>query len=113
PPESILNVYQLGFGTVCGICTGVFVKKGLRALAFVLGGIFVLLQYLSSRKFISVDWARLAGKYDETFGTPSASGNKATPTIQAAWNWFVDFVTANFQQRASFIAGLVLGIRLG
>lgn len=44
PPESILSVYELGFGTVCGICTGVFIKKGLRAIAFLLGGVFVLLQ---------------------------------------------------------------------
>ena len=44
PPESVLNVYQLGFGTVCGICTGVFLKKGLRAIAFFLGGLFVLMQ---------------------------------------------------------------------
>jgi FUN14 domain-containing protein 1 len=40
----MLDVYQLGFGTVCGICTGVFLKKGLRAIAFLLGGVFVLLQ---------------------------------------------------------------------
>ena len=44
PPESILNFYQLGFGTVAGICTGIFVKKGLKAIAFALGGMFVLLQ---------------------------------------------------------------------
>jgi hypothetical protein len=44
PPSSMLDVYQLGFGTVCGICTGVFLKKGLRAIAFLLGGVFVLLQ---------------------------------------------------------------------
>lgn len=43
-PESMLNVYQLTFGTVCGICTGVFLKKGLRAIAFLLGGVFVLMQ---------------------------------------------------------------------
>ena len=44
PPESILDLYQLSFGAVCGVCTGVFVKKGLRAIAFLLGGVFVLLQ---------------------------------------------------------------------
>lgn len=44
PNESILSVYQLGFGTVAGICTGVFLKKGLRAIAFLLGGVFVFLQ---------------------------------------------------------------------
>lgn len=44
PPQSMLSFYELGFGAVCGICSGVFVKKGLRAVAFILGGLFVLLQ---------------------------------------------------------------------
>lgn len=44
PPHSSLSGYQLGFGAVCGICAGVFVKKGLKALAFLLGGVFVLMQ---------------------------------------------------------------------
>ena len=42
--KPIVNVYELSFGTVCGICAGVFVKKGAIALAYVFGGIFVLLQ---------------------------------------------------------------------
>jgi len=44
PPHSDLSAYQLGFGAVCGICTGIFVKKGLKAIAFLLGGVFVLMQ---------------------------------------------------------------------
>ena len=44
PPESSLLLYELGFGTVAGMCAGVFVKKGSKALACVLGGVFVLLQ---------------------------------------------------------------------
>lgn len=43
-PQSTVNMYELTFGTVCGVCAGVFVKKGAKALAFVFGGIFVLLQ---------------------------------------------------------------------
>lgn len=43
-PKSIVNPYELGFGAVCGICAGVFVKKGAKMLAFLLGGVFVLLQ---------------------------------------------------------------------
>jgi hypothetical protein len=37
-------MYELTFGTVCGICSGIFVKKGAKALAFAFGGVFVLLQ---------------------------------------------------------------------
>ena len=43
-PHSSLSGYQLGFGAICGICAGVFVKKGLKALAFILGGAFVFMQ---------------------------------------------------------------------
>jgi hypothetical protein len=43
-PESILSVYELSFGAICGICSGVFIKKGLKTIAFLLGGVFVLLQ---------------------------------------------------------------------
>jgi hypothetical protein len=44
PPSSSVRPYELTFGTVCGFCAGVFVKKGARAVAFMLGGLFVLLQ---------------------------------------------------------------------
>ena len=44
PPESQISAFQLGFGSAAGICTGVFIKKGLKAIAFLLGGAFVLLQ---------------------------------------------------------------------
>lgn len=44
PPTSSVSVYELSFGTVAGFCAGVFIKKGAKAAAFLLGGIFVLLQ---------------------------------------------------------------------
>ncbi len=47
PPSSIINVYELTFGSVCGICAGIFLKKGAKAVAFVFGGAFVLLQVSS------------------------------------------------------------------
>ncbi len=44
PPASSVSLYELGFGTVAGICAGVFVKKGAKMVAWFLGGIFVFLQ---------------------------------------------------------------------
>jgi FUN14 domain-containing protein 1 len=40
----MVSLYELGFGIVAGICAGVFIKKGAKAVAFFLGGVFVLLQ---------------------------------------------------------------------
>ncbi len=102
PPQSSLSGYQLGFGAVCGVCAGIFVKKGLKALAFLLGGAFVLMQYLSSKRFISVDWGKVAGSYDSTFGTKGPKGEVRAPTVGGVWEWFVDFVTANFQRKWMF-----------
>jgi len=47
PPSSALNLYELTFGSVCGICAGIFIKKGAKFVAFMLGGTFVLLQVTS------------------------------------------------------------------
>jgi len=114
PPKSSVNVYELSFGTVCGICAGVFIKKGAKAVAFVLGGVFVLLQYLGSQSILRVDWTRMSHRFEKLFySTDKATGGRRPPTVVSLWRWLVDFLTADFQSRASFIAGLALGIRIG
>ncbi|KAF9069911.1 FUN14 family-domain-containing protein [Rhodocollybia butyracea] len=112
-PESSVSLYELGFGTVAGICAGVFIKKGAKAIAFFLGGTFVLLQYLGSFSLIRMDWARMGQRFESLFYTTDATGKKKAPTIWTAWVWLVDFLTADFQPRASFLAGLALGLRIG
>ncbi|TDL27364.1 hypothetical protein BD410DRAFT_782457 [Rickenella mellea] len=113
PPQSAVNIYELSFGTVAGICAGVFVKKGAKALAFFLGGVFVLLQYFVSMSFVRVDWGRIGTKFENLFYTTDASGNRLAPTISSLWTWLLNFLLADFQPRASFIAGLLLGLRVG
>lgn len=44
PTESILSPYELSFGAICGICAGIFIKKGAKLIAFFLGGTYVLMQ---------------------------------------------------------------------
>ncbi|GAA5938741.1 FUN14 domain-containing protein [Sporobolomyces koalae] len=112
--ESILNLRDLGFGTVSGICVGVFVKKGLRAAAFFLGGIFVFMQYMSSRSLININWSGLTNSYDKFItskaGPSSAQGGNR---LGGLWTWFIDFVGADVQSRATFVAGVLLGFRIG
>ncbi|KAK4047196.1 hypothetical protein OIO90_006259 [Microbotryomycetes sp. JL221] len=116
--ESSINVRDLSFGTVSGICVGVFIKKGLKAIAFMLGGAFIFLQYMSSRSFVTVNWNAVSSTYD-SFITKHAGPNAAAQTRQpgnrlaGVTNTFVDFVTANVQSRATFVLGMMLGLRLG
>ncbi|KAI6131796.1 FUN14 family-domain-containing protein [Pisolithus croceorrhizus] len=113
PPKSSVNLYELTFGTVCGLCAGVFVKKGARLVAFFLGGVFVLLQYLGSVSLVRVDWPRMASHFENLFYRADATGKKKPPTIGSVFRWMIDFLTANFQARASFITGFALGLRIG
>ncbi|KAI4527499.1 FUN14 family-domain-containing protein [Schizophyllum commune] len=113
PPTSTVSLYELSFGTVAGICAGVFVKKGAKMVAFALGGVFVLLQYLGQLSVIKVDWRAMGSRFENLFYKTDANGVKRAPTVGSLWTWVVDFLTADFQPRASFLAGFVLGIRLG
>ncbi|KDR81515.1 hypothetical protein GALMADRAFT_134946 [Galerina marginata CBS 339.88] len=113
PPSSSVSLYELGFGTVAGLCAGVFVKKGAMAVAWFLGGIFVLLQYLGSASLVRVDWGRAASKFENLFYTKDASGATKPPNVLSLWTWTMNFLTADFQPRASFIAGFALGLRIG
>ncbi|KAF9053575.1 hypothetical protein BDZ89DRAFT_907616, partial [Hymenopellis radicata] len=113
PPSSSVSIYELSFGTMAGLCAGVFIKKGAKAAAFLLGGIFVLLQYFVSFSVVKVDWEAMATKFEQMFYSTDATGQKKTPTIYGLFRWMVDFLTADFQPRASFVAGLMLGLRIG
>lgn len=114
PPSSSLSFYDLGFGTVVGLCAGIFVKKGAKAAAWLLGGVFVLLQYLNAQSLVRVDWSRVAARFEERFHSVDPStGVSRAPNVGALWRWLVDFLTADFQGRASFIAGFGLGLRIG
>ncbi|EIW85034.1 hypothetical protein CONPUDRAFT_79733 [Coniophora puteana RWD-64-598 SS2] len=112
-PSSMVNMRELTFGTVCGVCAGVFIKKGARLVAFCLGGVFVLLQFLGSASIVRIDWRQAGARFENLFYRTDSLGHKRAPTIGSIWNGLVNFLTADFQPRASFVAGLALGIRIG
>lgn len=71
-------------------------------------------QYFSSRSLININWANVTNSYDSFItkraGPPAAQGgNRAAGLV----GWFVDFVSADVQSRATFVAGMLLGFRLG
>ena len=62
---------------------------------------------------VRVDWARMSRKFEDLFYTTDAQGARHPPNVASLFRWIVDFLTADFQPRASFIAGFILGLRLG
>lgn len=75
-------------------------------------------QYLGASSVLRVDWNRAASRFENLFytaRTDPATGvqTRSAPSVVSLWRWIVDFLTADFQQRASFMAGLALGLRVG
>ncbi|TFK76545.1 hypothetical protein BDN72DRAFT_729139, partial [Pluteus cervinus] len=102
---------QLSFGTVAGLCAGVFIKKGAKAVAWVFGGVFVLLQYLRYKEFITVHWGKIGSKFENLFYVTKPDGTKKPPTVGSLWHWMVGFLTTDFQWRATFVTGLAVGLK--
>ncbi|KAF9792718.1 hypothetical protein BJ322DRAFT_69779 [Thelephora terrestris] len=110
PPASSLGIYELTFGSVCGICAGVFIKIGTKLVAFLLGGPFVLLYYLVSVSIsiIRIDWSRAASGFENTFHRKE-NGVRRPPSIGS----LVKSLAADFQPPTTFTAGLNLGLHVG
>lgn len=55
----------------------------------------------------------MSSSFESLFYTRDGVGNARPPSVLSLWRWLIDFLTADFQPRASFIAGFALGLRVG
>lgn len=55
----------------------------------------------------------MATRFENLFYRQDAQGVQRPPSLVSAVRWLIDFLTADFQQRASFVAGFALGLRVG
>lgn len=55
----------------------------------------------------------MASRFENLFYTTDAQGVRRAPNVGSLLRWIIDFLTADFQQRATFIAGFALGLRVG
>jgi len=95
---------QISFGALAGFATGYALKKIGRAVAIVLGLLFVALQLLAHYGIVDINWGVVQGHVDPLL-EPEALGGM--------WRRLVDVLTFNLAFAASFVPGLVLGIRRG
>jgi Uncharacterized conserved protein len=74
----IPNAASIGGGFFIGILLGYFIKKVIKVLMFVAGGIVGLLLYLQQQQIISVNIERLEGSSTTILTTLSSSFDKMT-----------------------------------
>ncbi len=94
-------VYQLGVGGIGGFIVGYAVKKISKLIVILIGLFIIALLYLGTSGIISINYEKLWGALDDLLGF----------TSQAA-TWLIGFISL-LPFMGSFIAGFVLGFKLG
>ncbi|MDI6847347.1 MAG: FUN14 domain-containing protein [Candidatus Bathyarchaeia archaeon] len=94
-------VYQLGVGGIGGFIVGYAMKKISKLIVVLIGLFITFLLYLGTRGIISINYAEL---WKALEGLLSFAGQAAT--------WLIGFISL-LPFMGSFIAGFVLGFKLG
>ena len=102
-PENLIpTAISIGGGFFIGILLGYFVKKIIKILMFVVGGIIGLLLYLQQQQIISVDIERLEGSSTFIVTSIASTFNKMTQVG--------DFTSLGIPLMASMTAGFTVGL---
>ena len=104
--ESLIpTATSIGGGFFIGILLGYFVKKVIKVLMFVAGGIVALLLYLQQQQVISVDVHKMEASSTFIFNSVASSFDKMTQTG--------DMTTLGIPLAGGLSAGLAIGFVKG
>jgi len=104
--ESLIpTVTSIGGGFFIGIILGYFLKKIIKILMFVTGGIVALLLYLQQQQLISVDVDKMEASSTFIFNSVASSFDKMTQTG--------DMATLGIPLAGGLSAGLAIGFVKG
>lgn len=94
----------MGFGGLAGAVVGYAAKKITKLLALLLGCLFIVIQILAYNGFIQVDWGAV-----QTSAELAMRSEEGRTAAQRAW----DILSANLPWGGGFVAGFVIGFKLG
>jgi uncharacterized membrane protein (Fun14 family) len=94
----------LGFGGVAGAIVGYTAKKAAKLVAIALGCVFILMQVLVYKGFISVDWTAVQGSAESVW-----TDDSGRTLADHAW----EIIAANLPFGGGFAAGFALGFKIG
>ena len=101
----ITTLTSIGGGFFTGIILGYFLKKIIKILMFVTGGIVALLLYLQQQQVISVDVEKMEASSTFIFNSVTSSFDKMTQTG--------DMAILGIPLAAGLSAGIAIGLAKG
>ena len=94
----------LGFGGVAGAAVGYTAKKMTKLVALLLGLAFITVQLLAYYGLAEIDWGAVQSSAEGVW-----RGSDGVSLAQKFWH----ILTANLPFGGGFVAGFVLGFRMG
>lgn len=94
-------LYELGLGSLGGFIIGFAIKKLSKLILFLLGLFVLFLVYLNVKGVLSLNYEALFSFISELLGA-----------VGGAFSWLVHTI-ALLPFAASFVAGFLLGLKLG
>jgi uncharacterized membrane protein (Fun14 family) len=94
----------LGFGGVAGAVVGYTAKKAAKVVAIALGCVFIVIQFLVYKGFITVDWTAVQGTAEHVW-----TDQNGRTLADHAW----EIISANLPFGGGFAAGFALGFKVG
>lgn len=115
PIEKLIEIWgpevqKLGFGGVMGICTAVAVKRIGSQAAYAGGLIFLLLQGLAYKGYISIDFKKIQSDATKSIDA-NGDGKFDTSDLLLYWAEFKKIMQYNLPGGGGFAAGFALGLR--
>mmetsp|Transcript_6553 Transcript_6553/g.8516 ORF Transcript_6553/g.8516 Transcript_6553/m.8516 type:complete len:125 (+) Transcript_6553:63-437(+) len=103
-------IAKLGFGTVVGYCSGMAMKKIGKAVAFVIGMGFIVVQGAVSAGYIAVDWNKVQSDVVSTVDTNN-DGKLDEEDVKAYWANVKKVLINGIPDAGGFSLGFLWGVK--
>jgi uncharacterized membrane protein (Fun14 family) len=100
PPEVRFAAFNLGSGGIAGWAVGFTLKKFAKLAALVVGTVFMAIQYLAYKRYITIDWERIRESVPDE-------------AIEQSYSELMSVLTFNLPFAGAFVVGFWLGFRKG
>ncbi|KAF9930471.1 FUN14 domain-containing protein 1 [Linnemannia zychae] len=110
--DPLINSKELTFGMAMGLCSGYLFKKLGKLMMLVIGLGFVSLQLLVNSQYVTVNWSKIESKFVDRFDV-DRDGKVTVNDAKHGFRWLMNILTRNFQFKATYVTGFVLGFKHG
>eukprot|EP01111_Echinosteliopsis_oligospora_P012334 TRINITY_DN41_c1_g1_i1.p1 TRINITY_DN41_c1_g1~~TRINITY_DN41_c1_g1_i1.p1 ORF type:complete len:237 (+),score=61.16 TRINITY_DN41_c1_g1_i1:61-771(+) len=103
----------ISFGGLVGFAAGYAAKKIGKAVLVVTGTLFIILQFMAYKQYVSVNWRNIASRVRPISSNGVVDESSSSRERSKLLNTIYTVLTTDFPFKAGFATGLLLGFKSG